>query len=170
MARKKDASYIDEATLRQAQGDLERIPQGKISLRLLAVISAGRGKTILETSDFLMVTRQSVYFWIKRYKKQGLDGLYDRPKGHPARRLSPEQERQIKKWLDQNQGPEGETFHWTIDKLKAAIAEEFGVVLSRSWVAVLLKQWGFRSKVPRPRHAESDQARQQAFKKNSRNR
>ena len=167
MAREKEVTYVDETTLRQAKQDLEVVPQGKISVRLLAIISARRGKTILETSDFLMVTRQSVYFWIKKYKKEGLSGLYDRPKGHPQKRLKAQHEKQIKKWLDQSKGPHGGPFHWTIDKLKVAIEDQFGVVLSRSWVGVLVHQWGFRSKVPRPKHAGSDQAAQQAFKKTS---
>lgn len=166
MARKKEVTYVDETTLRQAKQDLKEVPQGKISVRLLAIISAGRGKTILEISDFVMVTRQSVYFWIKKYKKEGLSGLYDRPKGHRQKRLKPQHEEQIQKWLDQSEGPHGGPFHWTIDKLKAAIEEQFGVVLSRSRVGVLVQQWGFRSKVPRPKHVGSDQAAQQAFKKN----
>ena len=167
MARKKEATYVDELILRRAENDLNSIPKSKTSLRLLAIISAGRGKTILEISEFFRVTRQSVYFWITKYKKEGLSGLYDRPKGHPKKRLSPRQEKEIIEWLSSGKSVDGEPIHWTIDKLKAAIEEEYRVILSRSRVGALLQEWGFRPKVPRPKHARSDEIKQEAFKKTS---
>lgn len=131
-----------------------KLPLARLPLFLLAIITV---------------------IWIRHFHKQkhsnpsrpGLTGLYDRPKGHPQKCLKAQHEKQIKKWLDQTKGPHGGPFHWTIDKLKVAIEDQFGVVLSRSWVGVLVHQWGFRSKVPRPKHAGSDQAAQQAFKKTS---
>lgn len=165
MGRNKLSSFVDEKTLKQAEADLEKIPDSTISLRLLAVIGSGKGRRINEIADFLMVTRQSVFFWIKKYKSEGLKGLQDKPKGHRKKRLSPEQKKTISGWLDRRETPHGKQYHWTIDKIKIAIEKEFGIVLSRSRVGYLVQEWGFRPKVPRPKHAEGDKIAQEAFKK-----
>ena len=167
MGRKKAGSYVDEKTLRVAEKDLEAVPYSKVSMRLLAIIGAGRGKQLKEIASLMLVSRQCVADWIRKYKNDGIDGLYNNPKGHRIKRLTPQQEKQIQGWLDRGESPQGAPYHWTMDKIKAAIEERFGVILSRSRVGYLVQEWGFSPKVPRPRHAGSDKAAQEAFKKNS---
>lgn len=156
---------MDERTANLAEKDLEILPNGTVALRLLAIVAAGRGLGLEEIAEFLRTTRQSVAKWIGNYKSDGLKGLCDRPKGHRVKRLSETQEEQIQGWLDQGKSPSGEPYHWTVDKVKAAIEKQFGIVLSRSRVGYLIQEWGFRPKVPRPRHAESNKEAQEAFKK-----
>lgn len=167
MGRKKEVSLVDAVTVAQAESDLKGLPQGKVANRLLAVIAVGRDKTLEEVADFLRVTRQTVSRWIGRYKHEGMAGLHDRKKGHRRRRLGSHQEEEIQGWLDRGQDPTGRPIHWTIDKLKVAIAERFAVQLSRTRVWGLMRQWRFGRKVPRPRHAQADAKAQEAFKKNS---
>jgi len=167
MGRKKETSFVDAATLKQAEADLKRLAHGKVANRLLAVIAVGREKTLQEVADFLRVTRQSIYHWIGRYKKEGLAGLYDHEKGHRRKLLSKQQEQEIEGWLLRGEDPAGRPQHWTIDKVKTALEERFGVRLSRTRVWVLMREWGFRQKVVRPRHAQADPKAQEAFKKNS---
>lgn len=167
MGRKKESSFVDEKTASLAEKDLEILPNGTVAMRLLAIAAAGRGTGMEEIAEFLRTTRQSVAKWIGNYKSDGLKGICDRPKGHRVKRLSETQEKQIQDWLDHSKSPSGEPYYWTVDKVKAAIEKQFGVVLSRSRVGYLIQEWGFRPKVPRPRHVESDREAQEAFKKNS---
>lgn len=167
MGRKKGSSFVDESTTKLAEQDLDILPNGTVAMRLLAIVAAGRGLRLEEIAAFLRTTRQSVAKWIANYKKDGLEGICDQPKGHRIKRLSDTQEELIQLWLEQSKSPAGEPYHWTVDKVKSAIEKQFGVVLSRSRVGRLIQEWGFRPKVPRPKHAESDKEAQEAFKKNS---
>jgi transposase len=165
MGRNKESSYVDKRIVLSAEKDLEFLPDGAVATRLLAIIAAGRGLGLDEIAAFLRTTRQSVAKWIRKYKDDGLYGIRDRPKGHRKKRLSQAQEEQIQGWLDQRQSPQGEPYHWTVDKIKIAIEEQYGVAYSRSRVGYLIQEWGFKPKVPRPKHAQSDKAAQEAFKK-----
>jgi hypothetical protein len=60
---------------------------------------------------------------------------------------------------------EAEAVHWTLEGLRAAIKEEFGVDLCVAAIWVWLRKEGWRQKVSRPRHHAAD-AEQEEFKKN----
>ena len=165
MGRNKESSHVDERIILAAEKDLEFLPDGAVAMRLLAIIAAGRGLGLDEIAAFFRTTRQSVAKWIRKYKDDGLQGIRDRPKGHRKKRLSHPQEEQVQGWLDRSQSPAGDPYHWTVDKLKIAIEEQFGVEYSRSRVGYLIQEWGFKPKVPRPKHAQSDKTAQEAFKK-----
>ena len=54
---------------------------------VLAVISEGR--TVTEVAAAVVVSRQTLHFWLGRYEAGGLDGLADRshrPTAHPQAR------------------------------------------------------------------------------------
>ena len=142
MGRKKESSFVDERTVELAEKDLEVLPNGAVAMRLLAVIAAGRGLGLEEIAEFLHTTRQSVAKWIGNYKRAGLKGLRDKPKGHRKKKMTSEQEEQVQDWLDQGKSPSGEPCHWTVDKVKSALENdklvdavnmEFGRMEKHGW-------------------------------------
>ena len=74
--------------------------QAKILLRLQAVILAQAGHTAPEIAKILSVTYRTVQYWIQRYNRHGLDGLRDLRRGGNQRKLSDQQEQQVKRYLD----------------------------------------------------------------------
>jgi hypothetical protein len=52
----------------------------------------------------------------------------------------------------------GEAVHWTLERLRTAIGEEFGVDMGSSTIWVWLRKEGWRQKAPRPRHHAADAA------------
>jgi transposase len=166
MGRPKAVSVVDEKTLENAEADFNKLQHGKLAQRLLAIIAIGKNKSLKESSEFMMVTRQSVFVWVKNYKKHGLAGLIDREKGHRRCRLAPEQQLEVQKWLDTGKDADGNHIFWTIEKVKLAIKAKFDVTLSKTRVWTLIKQWGFNLKVPRPKHALGNPELQEAFKEN----
>lgn len=168
MGRKKSVSSVDTALKARAEADLKVLPKGKLALKLIAIIAAGDDdRTLQVVADLFRVTRQSLAKWIQQYNRHGIEGLYDRPKGHRIKRLSPDQETLIQGWLENCTSPGGIPIHWTIDSLKMAINSHLGVPLGRTRVWLLMREWGFRQKVPRPHHTKADPEAQRAFKKNS---
>lgn len=146
MGRRKAASFVDSATLARAEADLNGLPQGRVTLRLLAVIAAGQDRRLDDVASFFRTTRQTVATWISRYRSKGLAGLTDLPKGHRRASLSRIQVKTIQHWVERGEAPSGEPVHWTIALLREAILKAFGVTLGKTRVWLLLREWGFGSR------------------------
>jgi transposase len=80
--------------------------------------------------------------------------------------LGAEARQQVASWLEEGRNRPGEPIFWTLQKLMLAIETEFGVSLGQTATWGLVRQWGFRQKLPRPRHAKADKQAQESFKKN----
>lgn len=157
---------IDEEIVAQAKRELTNLPDHQIHLRLLAIIKAGE-RSIGEVADFLLVSRNTVSNWIRRFRHSGLQGLYDRPKGHNPSKLKEEHKQVISQWLDADKNSRGMPVHWTIEKLQGEIQREWGIIISYTPLRIQLKKLGFKIKIPRPVHAKADPVQQADFKKNS---
>jgi transposase len=80
--------------------------------------------------------------------------------------LGAEQRQQVASWLEEGRNSHGEPIFWTLQKLMLAIETEFDISLGQTATWDLVRQLGFRQKVPRPRHAKADKQAQESFKKN----
>jgi putative transposase len=81
--------------------------------------------------------------WLKRYDKEGMEGLKTRTKSGRPSKLSEEAVYQIKKELkESNQG-------WTTKQVEAMIIEKSGIKYHYTHIYRILRKWGFRQKVPR---------------------
>lgn len=165
MGRRKSTSEVNEKLLLQAQTDLKRLREGRVAMRLVAIVALGHGRTLKEVAGFMGVVRQRPAEWVRLYKAHGVIGLEDRAKGHRQARLTQAQEVRVKGWVSRGLDPKGRPVHWTIEGLRAAMEEYLGVRYGKTRVWELLRKWGYRLKVPRPRHAKSSRAAQGAFKK-----
>jgi transposase len=163
MPRPKEV--IDVDLVQRAQEALINVPDHKICLRLQAIISSAQHPLHLVTA-ILGISRVSLWRWIKRFSSQGVEGLIDKPKGHKPPKLNQEQQQQVACWLEESRTSQGEAIHWTLAKLKTAISTEFNVQLSQAALWHMVRKWGFKQKVPRPRHAKADKQAQESFKKN----
>ena len=60
--------------------------ENRIALRMRILLLRSDGKSQIETGTILQVHRNTVRAWENRYKKEGIDGLYDKP-GRGRRRI-----------------------------------------------------------------------------------
>ena len=165
MSRPKE--IIDTSLAKAAFDELQSLKHHRIHLRLLAIHKCGE-RPIKEVAEFLGVGRDTVSRWIRRFRRDGVKGLYDKPKGHNPSKLSEEQKRTVERWLRESENARGQKVHWTLEKLRAEIEKEFDVQISLMPLWRLVKNQGFRQKVPRPTHAKADEKARREFKKNSR--
>ena len=152
----------------QSSGQLKLIAkqqsQAKLLLRLQAVVLAQAGHTAPEIARILSVTYRTVQYWIQRYNRHGLDGLRDLRRGGNQRKLTDQQEQQIKRYLDyQADDPTGGVRRG--QDLRQWIHQQFGVLYSLPGIYDLLHRLGYRCLMPRPRHRKADPQQQKAFKK-----
>ena len=163
MPRPKEVISVD--LVQRAKEALNNVPDHKICLRLQAIISSAQHPLHLVTT-ILGTSRVSLWRWTKRFSSKGVAGLIDEPKGHKPPKLNQAQRQQVASWLEERRTSQGESIHWTLAKLKTAIFTDFQVHLSQAALWHLVRQMGFKQKVPRPRHAKADNQAQESFKKN----
>ena len=98
--------------------------------------------------------------WLKRYDKEGLEGLKDRTKAGRPPELSEETSYQIKQELkESNQG-------WTTKQVEELIIKKSGIKYHYTHIYRILRKWGFKQKVPRKVHVNTASLEEKdAFKK-----
>ena len=110
-------------------------------------------------------SRQFVDQWVGRYRAGGLDALIPKRQPGAARRLTDEQESQLRAMLEAGPAPEEGIAAYNGPILRQRIEERFGKAYSLDGVYKLLHRLGYNDLMPRPRHPETDPAALEAFKK-----
>ena len=167
MARPK--SILTEDLIQRADRDLKKIKGGIIAVKLQAIISSYK-YPVATVACIIGVSTATIYNWIVRYRKYGIEGLKNKPRGHYPSKLSQQQKEIIFKWLKDAVSPDGKPIVWTIGKLQKSVEEVFGVSLSHTPVWKMIRRMGFSLKRPRPRHRKSNPQMEEEFKKNARDR
>ena len=133
----------------------------KVKERLLLIIKVREDKQIpFHVVKELHRSNPWASDWLKRYDKEGLEGLKDRIKTGRPPELSEETSYQIKKELsNSNQG-------WTTKQVEQLIIKKSGIKYHYTHIYRILRKWGFKQKVPRKVHVNTaSQEEKEAFKK-----
>ncbi|HXT83281.1 MAG TPA: helix-turn-helix domain-containing protein [Verrucomicrobiae bacterium] len=87
--------------------------------------------------------------WLKRYDKDGLEGLKNRTKAGRPPELSEEISYQVKQELiNSKQG-------WTTKQVEELIIKKSGIKYHYTHIYRILRKWGFKQKVPRKVHVNT---------------
>jgi putative transposase len=126
----------DAAYRSQSDGDVkERI------LLVRRVMSDGKEVTTV-CKEELHRSKAWAYKWLTRFKKQGLDGLKDKPRcGRP---LAVPEQTMLKLRGELSENPSG----WKAKEVMNMIYERTGIRYHEVHVYRLLHKWGFSPKVP----------------------
>lgn len=112
-----------------------------------------------EVARRLGVSRQTVSRWAEKLAGGGVAALRNpRPRGRPAQ-LDKAQRAELQRLLKAGAMAAGfGTELWTLPRMRALIAERFGVRLSESWIFRLLRQLGWSCQRPASQARERDEA------------
>ena len=135
----------------------------KVKERMLLVLNVVyHGRIAAQVAKDLHRSRSWACQWLKRYDRQGLDGLKDIPKSGRPTELPEEIEYEIKTILtDSNQG-------WTTKQVEELITKESGIRYHSNHIYRILRRWGLKQKVPRKVHINTASAEEKdEFKKRS---
>jgi transposase len=138
-------------------------------VRLRAVIMAIEGRDAPTIAGALGVGRRSVQTWIERFNQGGAAALPDRPRSGQPRILTPAQEEEVCRWLDESlsRGPTDGQPILRGPQIRERIEEHFGAKMSLSGAYALLHRLGYEPLRPRPRHPKADADKQQSFKQSA---
>jgi putative transposase len=136
---------------RESFEKIYRIEQNvKVKERMLLVLNViYQGKISAQVARDLHRSKAWACEWLKRYSKEGIEGLKDRTKSGRPPKLSKETSYQIKQELKQsNQG-------WTTKQVEELIIKKSGIKYHSIHIYRILRKWGFKQKVPRKVHVNT---------------
>lgn len=162
MARPK--SLFSSELASRAQADLDALDQHGVIQKLRAIVAASK-LPAATVSAVLGVAAETIWRWAKAYEKDGLEGLYPKSRRPKPSKLNPNQKAEVLAWVDECKTPDGKAVHWTLERLRQAIADHFGTTLGINTIWVWLRKEDRKLKVPRPRHFKGNAEAQEAFKK-----
>jgi transposase len=143
-----------------------RCRDAKAARRMLALALVVEGTSREDAARCAGMGRQTLRDWVHRYNAEGLAGLTDRPHSGPTPRLTPEQQAELARMVEDGPDPETDgVVRWRRVDLKAVLARRFGVQLHERSVGKLLRRLGFARLSVRPKHPKSEPEAQDAFKK-----
>jgi len=134
--------------------------------RFLAFAHLQKGKSVLEVSELLFITRQAIYEWMRAYESNGIQGLYEQG-GRGRKSDLPTQEREAfrKAVLKLQEGRSGGRINGK-DILKM-MEKDFGIKCTQRSVYNHLKNAKLVWISSRSKHPKTDEEIQEAFKKTS---
>jgi putative transposase len=135
----------------------------KTKERMLLVLNVVyHGKVSAQVARDLHRCKAWACEWLKRYYKEGIEGLKTRPKCGRPTEISKEVVYQIKQELKESkQG-------WTTKQVEALIIKKSGIRYHYIHIYRILRKWGFKQKVPRKVHVNTaSQEEKDNFKKRS---
>jgi transposase len=156
---------LTAAELRAAATKSKDVAAARRMLCLAMVLEGADRTTAAQTCG---MDRQTLRDWVHRYNAEGLPGLYDRKPPGARPKLSAEQSVAFAAMIEAGPDPDVHgVVRWRRMDLRDELARQFGVVLHERSVGKMLKRLGYRRLSVRPRHPESDEEAQEAFKKTS---
>jgi len=157
---------LTASDLRTAAG---REKEGTAARRMLAlalVLDGADRKTAAETCG---MDRQTLRDWVHRYNSAGLGGLHDLKLPGPTPKLTAEQQAELAGLVEAGPDPVRHgVVRWRRVDLRDELERRFGVALHERSVGKVLAKLGYCRLSVRPRHPQTDEEAQQAFKKTSR--
>jgi putative transposase len=152
---------IDELrTLYRTEAD------ARMARRIQAVWLARQGLTCQAVMDVTGAAQRTVFDWIAKYNRGGIDELLDRPRSGRPMFLDAGQLKQLAERIEAGPVEKDVVSVFNAATVDQLVEKEFGVLYSLRGIQLLLGRMGFSYQCPRPVHENSDPEVQEAFKKN----
>lgn len=138
----------------------------RMARRIQAVWLARQGLTCRAVMDVTGAAQRTVFDWIAKYNRGGIDELLDRPRSGRPMFLDAGQLKQLAKRIEAGPVEKDVVSVFNAATVDQLVEKEFGVLYSLRGIQLLLGRMGFSYQCPRPVHENSDPEVQEAFKKN----
>ena len=139
---------------------------GRISARLIAIANALEGMDRASAARLAGMDRQTLRDWVHRYNAEGIAGLCNRPAPGRKPKLTEGQMATLKAIVLAGPDPAlDKIVRWRIVDLCQLVEDRWGVSYSETGMLRLLWSLDLSRRKTRPRHPQSSEKAQQAFKK-----
>lgn len=123
---------------------------GRVSQRAQTILLSAQRRSVPEIAALFEWHAGTVRYWIRQFDALGPAGLYDQPRSGRPRKVTPQVEDTVLKYLPEDPHASGylATF-WTVAMLVLVLAQKLQVTLSPSTVRSALQRLGLRWGRPR---------------------
>ncbi len=140
--------------------------RGRAAARAYAIANALEGLKRAEAARLAGMECQALRDAVVRYNAEGLAGLFDRPKGHPAFRLNAAEAACLKAVVLDGPDPERDGISaWTRADLCRWLEETFAKTYHPSSMGRVLRRLKLSRQKIRPAHPKKDPEAEESFKK-----
>lgn len=127
-----------------------KIPRMRTRAQMI-LLSAERGLKAPQIAEVVRESERTVQRWLKRYQAEGVQGLYDAPKGGRPGKVTTAYKEQLISSIRRRPRALGQPFSlWTLERLANYMAEQSGIRISEEAVRLHLKANGIV--LSRPQH------------------
>lgn len=162
MGRQKKS--LDVQILEEIELAINNLPNGLV-VRKLMIISAFSWMKAEDIARAYRINERTLFRWIEKFKKNGVEGLMNNPKGHRMAILTQPAKKAIVRWITTQSDEDGNEVYWTLEKLQQELERVFEIKISKPALSVNLKKMRIALRRPRPLHASADPEKQEEFKK-----
>ena len=157
-------------TLDELQSFYRTESNARLARRIQAVWLARQGLTCHAITGVTGAARRTIFGWMAKYNRGGVEELLDRPKSGRPCFLDADRQKQLAERIEAGPKDTDVVCVFNAAAIDHLVEQEFGVLYSLRGMQAMLGRLGFSYQCPRPRHENSDPEAQEEFKKNSRKR
>ena len=122
-----------------------RTEEARLVERAKIIRLASEGHSVPEVAEAMDVNEKTVRKWLKRFEKQGVEGLIDAPRSGAPSRYTPEVKAQIIAAALTNPREVGCQFTcWTFERLAVSVREKLGFSIKKTRIFEILQEEGLR--------------------------
>lgn len=150
MPKKLDFQFT-ETELLQVKEAIRKDKRPEVRQRATAMRLLALGQKPAEVAESLAVKPPTIYSWFHRYRRDGLEGLANQPKGRPKRKADEVYCQALEEAIEHDPGEYGYPFAvWTVERLRDHLEKETGAHMSVSRLRVVIRNQGYVYR--RPKH------------------
>lgn len=150
MAKARDYHLKDDQ-LAQLEAAIRRDKRPEVRQRCTVIRLLHLGNKAEEVAQMQAVSKPTIYGWWKRWCAGGVEGLANKPRSGRPPKADEVYIALVEEVIEQAPSDLGYRFTvWTVDRLRAHLAQETGIELSEAAFRALLKKRGYRYR--RPKH------------------
>ena len=154
---------LEEKELEEIEKAIRGDRRAEVRQRAIVIRLLHLGHRPEAVAEQQMVSVSIIYHWHKLWRKEGIEGLANKPRKGRAPKANDAYRTKLEEMLEKEPSDYGYKFAiWTSDRLRAHLEKETGIVLSAGRFRALMKKQGYVYR--RPKHDLShlqDQAAKQ---------
>ena len=148
---KKDKYKLDGEQLAEIQRAMVADRKAEVRRRATAIHMLHLGYTPTQVAAAMNIERKTLYRWVERWQQAGIAGLENKARCGRPRKANQTYSEALEETLDHEPADYDYEFAlWTVDRLRAHLAQETGISLSANRFGDLLKREGYVYR--RPKH------------------
>ena len=148
-------------TIEELKKEIREAKNGRYALRVQCIKLKKEGKRTKEIEEALLISRDAVSRWVRRYNKEGLEGLKPKKPTGRKEKWNDELFKELFEELNKNRG------FWTIKKMQKFIKEKHNIKIPEESLRRKIHKAKYSWKTSRPNPYKGDKQKQEEFKKNS---